>query len=86
MSLTAWLLISHTTSSDEVCEAEAPSLLAEEEIVPLKRCPSLPTEECAPVKRRLASQRIRRGKKRNGHWLVWLVGVPMMNKITNERP
>lgn len=57
---------SHATSSDEVCEVAAPSLLAEEEIVPLKCCPSLPTEECAPVNHRRASQRVQpeRGKKR----------------------
>ncbi|KAG1775481.1 hypothetical protein EV702DRAFT_431661 [Suillus placidus] len=58
----------HATSSDEVCEVAAPLLLAEEEIRPLKRCPSLPTEECAPAQRRSASQTRRvqpeRGKKR----------------------
>ncbi|KAG2337739.1 hypothetical protein BDR05DRAFT_969848 [Suillus weaverae] len=50
------------TSSDELSEAVAPSLPAEEEIVLLQRRPSLPTEECAPVKRRRASQRVHRGK------------------------
>jgi hypothetical protein len=55
---------SHTTSSEEVCELALPSLLAEEEIVPLKRCPSLPTEDSAPVKCRRVSQRVQRGLKR----------------------
>ncbi|KAG2752602.1 hypothetical protein P692DRAFT_20319104 [Suillus brevipes Sb2] len=58
---------SHATSSDEACEVAAPfKLLAEEDIGPLKRCSSLPTEECsAPVKRRRASQRLQpeRGTK-----------------------
>ncbi|KAG1763044.1 hypothetical protein EDD22DRAFT_883898 [Suillus occidentalis] len=37
---------SHATSSDVECEVAAPLLLAEEEIVPLKRGPSrLPTEK-----------------------------------------
>ncbi|KAG2342639.1 hypothetical protein BDR05DRAFT_963842 [Suillus weaverae] len=48
----------------ELSEVVAPSLPAEEEIVPLKRRPSLPTEECAPVKRGRASQRVQRGKTR----------------------
>ncbi|KAG2336013.1 hypothetical protein BDR05DRAFT_1006256 [Suillus weaverae] len=48
---------SDATSADELSEVVAPSLPAEEEIVPLQRRPSLPTEECAPVKRRRASQR-----------------------------
>ncbi|KIK42118.1 hypothetical protein CY34DRAFT_805255 [Suillus luteus UH-Slu-Lm8-n1] len=30
---------SHTTSSDGTCEVESPSLLAEEDIVPLKPSP-----------------------------------------------
>ncbi|KAG2345493.1 hypothetical protein BDR05DRAFT_960387 [Suillus weaverae] len=37
---------------------------AEEEILPLKRRPSLPSEKRAPVKRRRASQRVQRGKTR----------------------
>ncbi|KAG2751053.1 hypothetical protein P692DRAFT_20831724 [Suillus brevipes Sb2] len=53
---------SHTTSSEEVCEVAPPSLLAEEEIVLLKRSPSLPTEDSAPIKCRRASQRVQRGK------------------------
>ncbi|KAG2742725.1 hypothetical protein P692DRAFT_201795416, partial [Suillus brevipes Sb2] len=52
---------SHTTFSQELCEVAPPSLLAEEEIVLLKRCPSLPTEDSAPIKRRRASQRVQRG-------------------------
>ncbi|KAG2345978.1 hypothetical protein BDR05DRAFT_960287, partial [Suillus weaverae] len=56
---------SDATSSDELSEVVAPSLPAEEEIVPLpKRRPSLPTEECAPVKRRRAWQRVQTGKTR----------------------
>ncbi|KAG1771883.1 hypothetical protein EV702DRAFT_1048813 [Suillus placidus] len=55
---------SDATSSDELAELVAPSLPDEEEIVPLKRRTSLPTEECAPVKRRRASQRVQRGKTR----------------------
>ncbi|KAG1776819.1 hypothetical protein EV702DRAFT_1268704 [Suillus placidus] len=61
------LVVAHRKAgdfSDELSEVVAPSLPAEEEIVPLKRRPSLPTEECAPVKRRRASQGVQRGKTR----------------------
>ncbi|KAG1848038.1 hypothetical protein F4604DRAFT_1813604 [Suillus subluteus] len=39
---------SDATSADKLSDIVAPSLLAEEEIVPVKRHPSLPAEECAP--------------------------------------
>ncbi|KAG1886689.1 hypothetical protein F4604DRAFT_1283752 [Suillus subluteus] len=55
---------SDATSADELSDIVAPSLPAEEEIAPVKRRPSLPAEECAPVKRQRASKRVRRGRKR----------------------
>jgi hypothetical protein len=47
---------SDATSADELSGIVAPSRLAEEEIAPVKCHPSLPAEECAPVKRRRASR------------------------------
>jgi hypothetical protein len=41
------------------------TLPAEEENAPVKCHPSLPAEECAPVKRRRASKRVQRWRKRN---------------------
>ncbi|KAG2127778.1 hypothetical protein BD769DRAFT_750153 [Suillus cothurnatus] len=50
---------------DELSSVVAPSRSAEEEIAPVKCHPSLPAEECAPVKHRRASKRIQRETKRN---------------------
>ncbi|KAG2048045.1 hypothetical protein BDR06DRAFT_796614 [Suillus hirtellus] len=50
--------------------------------------PSLPAEECPPVKlHRLELRRVQRGRirKENSHWLMYLVvHVPTANKITKE--
>ncbi|KAG2110441.1 hypothetical protein BD769DRAFT_79396 [Suillus cothurnatus] len=56
---------SDATSADELSGVVAPSRSAEEEIAPVKCHPSLPAEECAPVKRRRASKRVQRERKRN---------------------
>ncbi|KAG2737120.1 hypothetical protein P692DRAFT_20119462, partial [Suillus brevipes Sb2] len=64
---------SHATSSDEAYEVAAPLLLAEEDIGPLKRCSSLPTEECSAP---LNVDVLRRGcslrevlRYESSHWL-----------------
>ncbi|KAG2080964.1 hypothetical protein BD769DRAFT_1399418 [Suillus cothurnatus] len=56
---------SDATSADELSGVVAPSRSAEEEVAPVKCHPSLPAEECAPVKRRRASKRAQRERKRN---------------------
>ncbi|KAG1887193.1 hypothetical protein F4604DRAFT_1917004 [Suillus subluteus] len=50
--------------TDKLSDIVAPSLPAEEDIAPVKRHPSLPAEECAPVKRQCASKKVQRGRKR----------------------
>ncbi|KAG1836209.1 hypothetical protein DFJ58DRAFT_917730 [Suillus subalutaceus] len=56
---------SDATSADELSDVVAPSLPAEEEIAPVKRCPSLPAKDHdVPFKGRRDLKRVQRGRKR----------------------